>query len=511
VVRRFFRDSLVYAIPGAVATGTSIITFPLFAHHFKPGEYGVLDIITFTGTLAVLIVALEIYQGVGRFTSGEKDVGLVRRYASTALWWTIGCYLCFAVIGLVLASPIAGALLENRDYAGLVRVAAVSTAVLGVLSVMQAQLRWQLRPRAFGGAAVVNALVTATGSVLFVFVVHLGITGVIWGQLVGAVVGLAMVAYFTRDIFGRSFDKPLLRKMLGYSTPLVISNMGVFLNLYADRFVIQHEKSLTDVGLYGVANRVALLVMLVLLGFQGAAAPLFLSQRDDPATPAHIAKIMRFFVALSLAALLVLSLGAAPMIRILAAPAYQGADRVVPYLVISTVFANMFMFAPGLAIAERTRTMAKVTAVVGVANLALAWALVPALGITGAGLATATTSVAWFVVLMRASQVYYPVPHRWTPLIQGFAFALVIIAASAVLLPQSRSAALEPAYLLARVLLVVVGIVGCSVLTLQRSELRQVLDAVRSFVSSRRRRRTVSVKGDERHPLPRARVSDDNG
>jgi O-antigen/teichoic acid export membrane protein len=285
----------------------------------------------------------------------------------------------------------------------------------------------------------------------------------------------------------------------------------VFLNLYADRFVIQHEKSLTDVGLYGVANRVALLVMLVLLGFQGAAAPLFLSQRDDPATPAHIAKIMRFFVALSLAALLVLSLGAAPMIRILAAPAYQGADRVVPYLVISTVFANMFMFAPGLAIAERTRTMAKVTAVVGVANLALAWALVPALGITGAGLATATTSVAWFVVLMRASQVYYPVPHRWTPLIQGFAFALVIIAASAVLLPQSRSAALEPAYLLARVLLVVVGIVGCSVLTLQRSELRQVLDAVRSFVSSRRRRRTVSVKGDERHPLPRARVSDDNG
>jgi O-antigen/teichoic acid export membrane protein len=483
VVRRFFRDSLIYAIPGAVSTGTAIVTFPLFAHHFQPGAYGVLDIITFTGTLAVLIVALEIYQGVGRYTSGEKDGGLVRRYASTALWWAIGCYLSFGVVGLLLARPIAGVLLESQRYAGIVRVAAAATALLGVLTVMQAQLRWQLRPRAFGSAAVVNALVTATGSVLFVFVAHLGVVGVIWGQLVGSVVGLLLVAYLTRDIFRVWFDKALLRKMLGYSTPLVISNMGVFLNLYADRFVIQHQRSLTDVGLYGVANRVALLVMLVLMGFQGAAAPLFLSRRDDPATPAHIAKIFRLFAALSLAVLLMLSLGAAPLLRILAAAPYQAADRVVPYLVVSTIFANMFMFTPGLAIAERTRDMAKYTAAVGLANLALAWVLVPPLGITGAGLATSTTSVAWFVVLMRASQVYYPVPHRWTPLLQGFALAILIIAGSAVLLPQSRSAALEPADLLVRVLLVVVGIVGCSVLVLQRAELRQVLETVRGVVS----------------------------
>ena len=163
MVRRFFRDSLVYAIPGAVSTGTSIVTFPLFAHHFKPGAYGVLDIISFTGTLAVLIVALEIYQGVGRYTAGEKDRVLVRRYASTALWWTIACYLIFGVVGVLLARPISAALLESSRYAGIVRVAAASTAFQGVLSVMQAQLRWQLRPRAFGSAAVVNALVTAGG------------------------------------------------------------------------------------------------------------------------------------------------------------------------------------------------------------------------------------------------------------------------------------------------------------------------------------------------------------
>ena len=496
MVRRFFRDSLVYAIPGVVSTGTSIVTFPLFAHHFEPRAYGILDLISFTSTLVILVVALEIYQGVGRYTAGEEDRELTRRYASTALWWAVACYVGFAAIALGLSRPVARVLLETDRYAGIVRVAILWTAVQGVLSVAQAQLRWQLRPRAFGTVAVVNALVTASASLAFVFVANLGVEGVFWGQLLGSAVALCLVAFLLRHTFVLCFDKPLLRKMLNYSAPLVVSNVGVFLNLYADRFVIQHQRSLSDVGLYGVANRVALLVMLILMGFQGAAAPLFLARRDDPATPGQIARIFRLFSVLSLAALLVLTVFASPMLRILAAAPYHGADRVVPYLVISTVFANMYMFAPGLVIAERTRAMAKYTAFIGVANLVLAWVLVPPLGITGAGLATAATSVAWFLLLMRASQTYYPVPHRWTPLIQGFGFALVIVAGSTMLLPQSRATALDPAELLVRVLLVAVGITGCSILTLERAELRQLRDTAGGFVSMGRWRRLGSVAGD---------------
>ena len=164
VVRRFFRDSLLYAIPGAVSTGTSIVTFPLFAHHFEPGAYGVLDIITFTGTLAVLIVALEIDQGVGRYTAGEKDDVLVRRYASTALWWTIACYLDLRRRRRPAGAPDCSgsarepAIRGDRTSGGwLDCVARRPQCHAGATAV-------QLRPRAFGSAAVVNALLTAGGS-----------------------------------------------------------------------------------------------------------------------------------------------------------------------------------------------------------------------------------------------------------------------------------------------------------------------------------------------------------
>jgi O-antigen/teichoic acid export membrane protein len=495
VVRRFFRDSALYAVPAAVSAGASFLTFPLFAHHFAPRAYGTLDLLAFTSTLVVMVGALEIYQGVGRYTSGERDAKVVRRYASTAMWWALACYSSFAVVCLVLAQPISAALLSSPSSASVVRVAVLWTAVAGILSVTQAQLRWQLRPKAFAAVAIINVVLTAGVGLALVFLAHLGVTGVIWGQLLGCAAALVVVLLLTRDIFRRTFDRAALQKMLRYSAPLVISSAGVFLNLYADRFVIQHFRSLSDVGLYGVGNRVAMLVMLLLMGFQGAAAPLFLSRRDEPSTPSEIARIFRWFVAISIVMLLTLSIFAAPILRVLAAAPYQSADHVVPFLVLATLFANMYMFAPGLAVAERTHTMAKLTGIAGVANLLLAVALVPVLGIVGAALGTAVTSVAWFVALMRASQRYYPVPHRWKRLAQAYIVAIGVVAAAFALLPQSRDAALQIGTLAARVGLLAAGVAACTTLCLGADGLLSVKRAVAGALGSRTEKRQPASVG----------------
>ena len=78
---------------------------------------------------------------------------------------------------------------------------------------------------------------------------------------------------------------------------------GVAALLAVTSVLVTHDMS----SAFRVSNRIAMLVMLLLMGFQGAAAPLFLSERDDPSTPGQIARIFRLFVALSLAMLLALS------------------------------------------------------------------------------------------------------------------------------------------------------------------------------------------------------------
>ncbi len=484
MVRRFFRDSAIYTLPVAISSGMSFILFPFYAHHFSPREYGAYDLLTLTGILVGWTVALEIYQAVGRFVAGEKDVERARSYASTALWFATGAYTVFAVLVELFAVPASHLLLGKSVSPVLLRVAVPWMCVSGILSIAQAQLRWQLRPVSFAAASLFLAFVTAAASALLVFVARLEVEGAILGQLAGCTAGLAYVLVATRGTFYLHVDKQKLREMIAYSAPLVPASAAGFLNLYADRLVIQHLRTLGDVGVYGVGYRIAAITTLLLAGFQGAALPLIIARRDEPSAPADLARIFRVFTAIVLASFIVLTMFATPALRFLAAAEFQRAYSVVPFLLISTVFAGMYMFAAGVALGRTTMVVARITVLAGVGNLVLALALVGPLGIIGAGIATAGTSVAWFVALMVVSQRRYPVPHRWGQLVAAFVTVTSLVLISLAILPASRAHALDPMSLIIRAALVVCGIALAARLSLGADELQTTLRTMRGGVSS---------------------------
>jgi O-antigen/teichoic acid export membrane protein len=482
MVRRFFRDSAVYALPAALSRGISFLLFPLFAHHFSPADYGVLDIVLLLGSLAAVTVALEISQGLGRYVAAEADADVRQEYASTALLFTIAAYTAFVLVVEAAAVPITHVVLGPHVSPGLVRVAGGWMWLSGVLYLAQNQLRWELRPAPYATASGLMAAVTALSSALFVLGLDMSVMGALLGQVLGAAAALVFVFAISRGSFALRFSREKWHQMLRFSLPLVLSGLGVFLNAYADRLVIQHTRSLADVGVYGVGFRWAMIVSLVLVGFQGAAMPLFLARYQEPSTPADIARIFRIFAAVGLGLFVALSVLAPPALRILAATPYQLASDVVPLLVLSSFFAGMYMFAPGLAIAKEMVTMAKVTAVAGVANVVLALALVPPFGIVGAGVATAASSLWWFGSLMRASQRHYPVPHRWGSLVTALVSAGALVGASMAVLPSGRADALDPAVLMARAFFVVGGIGLTAYFALGSVESRRVIGAVSAVV-----------------------------
>ena len=253
MVRRFFRDSAIYVVPTILSSGMSFIMFPFYAHHFDPRQYGVFDLLTLTAMLVGWTVALEIYQGVGVYVGGEKDQRRTRQYASTALWFSVAAYAAFGLLAEVFSSPLSHVLLGADVNVELLRVAVPWMCVQGVLVLTQVQLRWQLRPLAFAISSVINATFTIVASAVLVFGAGLGVEGAILGQLIAATACLAYVLLATRGTFRLIFDWQKCKQMLSYSIPMVPSSIGVFLNLYADRLVIQHERSLADVGLYGWA------------------------------------------------------------------------------------------------------------------------------------------------------------------------------------------------------------------------------------------------------------------
>lgn len=426
-VQSFFRDSAIYAIPAFLSRGLSIFLVPLYTRVLSPADYGALDMLMVFGSIVNLTVALEVSQGVARYYTDEKDLDKKVVYASSAFWFTLFCYTLFLCFSL-LFTPTLSRLVMGKD--GLETIFQLGMLYLwlnGLFYLIQNQFRWELRSRNYAVVSLIATFTTASVAVTFAYGLKWGLTGLLLGMLVGALGGCIYGLWHLRNSFRCRFQWVRLKEMLFFSAPLVPSGISVFVSHYIDRLMINHYLSLDDVGLYGIGFRLASIVGLVMIGFQGALTPLVFSHYRESDTPRQLAAIFRLFLGLALLVFMGLSVFAKEIIWLMATPAFYSAARLVVFMVPAVLLANMYIFAPGIGIAKKTHLILWINFGGAIFNTVFNWILIPRLGITGAAVATLFGNACVFTAYMVISQRLYYVPHNWR--ILGIAmFGTVIFA-----------------------------------------------------------------------------------
>lgn len=205
--------------------------------------------------------------------------------------------------------------------------------------------------------------------------------------------------------------------MLTFSVPLVPTGIVIWLGAYADRVLLNYFMTLDDVGLYGMAQRVASMVGLFMVGIQMSLTPLVYSRYQDPTTPSKLAKIFELFVAFALVVFLLLSMLSRELITLFASERYVGGASVIIFLVPASILAQMYIFAPGPGIVKKTSAYLWISLIGTSTTLIGGLILVPLIGLPGAAVATLCGSAVAFVAVMQISQRLYPVPHRWNALL----------------------------------------------------------------------------------------------
>jgi O-antigen/teichoic acid export membrane protein len=237
-----------------------------------------------------------------------------------------------------------------------------------------------------------------------------------YGMITGAFVGCIYGQWYLRNSFRFRFNWACLKEMLLFSAPLVPSGIAVFLSFYVDRMMINYYLSLDAVGLYGIGFRLASIVGLVMVGFQGALTPLVYSYYRREQTPQDIASIFRFFIAFSLVVFLAIGLFSQEILWLMTTPAYYTAASLVIYLVPAILLSNMYIFTPGIGIAKKTHLILWINLGGAILNIVLNWLLIPSFGTTGAAIAKLLGYACIFAAYMFFSQRLYHVPHNWVPL-----------------------------------------------------------------------------------------------
>lgn len=415
MLRRLLKDASLYSLSSLLARGFSFVTVPVFTRILSPADYGALDLLSYVAVLAPLVIGCALDQAVGRFyLDSTLDETERRRIASTGLFYNV---IAFAIVGLAL-SPVAGFLssswLDGQVGPGTVQIVLGFIWIQSVFYITNNQLRYLFRARAFALSNVGNTIVSTAAGFAAVAWLDLGVAGVFLGQALGQAIFSVVSIYLARDCYRAVFDLSLLNRMLRYSLPLVPGTLAFFGMQYVDRYILNEVRGLADVGIYGMGARIASLVNLFLMGFQGAWWPEVMRSFRESDAPARFRTVFEVYLFVTMTILVGLSLFGHEVLLVLTTPEFAQGFVVVPLLVLGAVMASIAnYFAYGIQIAEKNHLRMALNIAALVASIGFNILLIPVLGALGAALANAVCFTALAAGSMAVSQRLYHVPYAW--------------------------------------------------------------------------------------------------
>jgi O-antigen/teichoic acid export membrane protein len=414
-LRQLGRDSLLYGILDVANRFAAFLLLPLYTRVLLPADYGRLDLAFTLTTVAIAGLTLGLDNALLFRFNETDDVGERRRIVTAA---TVACFLAMLSGALLLAAlrvPLAAATLPGvPGGTRLVLLVAGALPLQGVNQIHMLLLRVRRDFTRYTILSLGTLLLLVGFNLAFLLVWHLGVEGVLLAQVLTRVPMAVYGFVVNRREFAPRLSPALSAGLVRYGAPLVLGNLSYWGLMYAERYALARLRPLSEVGIYGLATRVAMLVTLVSVAIDMAWMPFAHSIQRDPQAPRTYARALGWYLLGSGATGTVLAVFAREALVVMTTPAYYAAYVLVgPIMAALVVRGAVNMVGVGALVSQRTRLISEVAVATGLLDCLLLALLVPPLGGFGAALATFLARLAALGLLVFRLRKVYPVPYPW--------------------------------------------------------------------------------------------------
>ncbi len=427
------KNSFIYGIGNLSTKLIGLILLPLYTHILPVGEFGMLAMLESTSQVLITIFGLSLYNAFLRWY-WEKEYEQKRN----SMFFTVLVFLTFVsalmVISLTGASKIlASSLLESSNYYRLIRLMAL-TAGFEILGVMPLTLmRVQERPLLFITSNILKFIVNLSLTVFFIVVLKHRIEGIYEAQVIGNIVFFLFLSKYIFKHTEPRFDRKVLREMLSFSMPLVLSSIaGIFLT-FTDRFTLKFINGLEQLGNYQYGFKIANAIKVIVLNSVSfALAPVIYKIIDEKGSKRFYTKILTYMGFGVMIIVMVISFFSKEISMILAnKKEYWSAFSLIPVLAMGLFFGSLkdIVFT-GLNISKKTKVSAAIIVAVSVINIILNVIFIYFFHSMGAAVATSLSQLLYFILVWKYSQRYFFVPYEWKKIIKIFITGSLLTAAA---------------------------------------------------------------------------------
>jgi len=354
------KDTAIYGMSSIIGRFLNYLLVPLYTAKLSAasGGYGVITNIYAYTALLLVILTYGMETTFFRFSNKEGE------HPDTVYTTTLASVgttsLAFVLLVMAFLPSIAGWMgySAHPQYVG---VMAVVVALDAFQAIPFARLRYQHKPLKFAALKLLFIFLNIGLNLLYFVVLpelyksHPGAVGKIYSPTVG--VGYAfyinlvctglVTLFFWKELTGIKyrFDWSLLKRMLSYSWPLLVLGIAGILNQTFDKMmfpkIYQAADAQTQLGIYGAATKIAMIMALITQAFRYAYEPFVFGKSKDKDNRDTYAQAMKYFVVFTLLAFLAV-MAYIDVLKYIIAPDYWSGLKVVPIVMAAEIMMGIY-------------------------------------------------------------------------------------------------------------------------------------------------------------------------
>lgn len=362
----------------------SFLLVPLYTNVLTTSEYGVFDFYVTSILLLTPLLSSNILDAVMRFSldknSNPNDV------------FSIGLRYCIIAVFACLLLTIVNLRMHIIETLTMYPVYFILYFTFSLLQDLMNQFARGLEKIsdvAVGG--IINSVVVVSLNIYFLIYLKLGVNYYFLSYIIAfAITSVYLIVRLKvwRYIVPCEHNDTLKKGMISYSRPLILQNIGSWINNLSDRYIVTWLCGTAANGIYSISYKIpSMLTVFQTIFNQAWTISAVKSYNDDQDN--FYTKIYRMYNLGTVVLCSILIIMDKLIARILFAKEFYEAWKYAPFLIISVVFNSMAGLLGGVLIAAKKSNEIAITTVVGASvNTVLNIAFVLIWGPVGAAIAT---------------------------------------------------------------------------------------------------------------------------
>ncbi len=424
MLEKLAKQTAIYGISTIVVRFLNYLLTPYYTRIFDQGEYGIVTDIYALIPFALVLLSMGMESSYFRFTTrAEEEGGDVAQnkrkvFASTWGLTSLNAIIFFVAVWLFnepISRAMGTAYIAHTEYVTIV----AAIVMLDVFAMIPfSRLREQGRAMHFVLLKALSVLLNVTLAIGFgiagLYATEFGVGWVLIANFIASTVTLIALLPSTNRVVPR-IDTALMRRIMVYSLPLLVSGIAGTANEFIDRQMIKYltpeATAMAELGIYGAIVKIAVVMTLFTQMYRLAAEPFFLAGFKKEEFKEANAASMKYFVIASMLIFLGITLFSDLFALIVGRDFREGID-ILPIVLLSNVLAGIWFNLSFWYKREEKTKYAMLITLLGLAiTVALSFVLVPKMGYRGAAwvrLVAEAAMVVWSYILCKR---HYPIPY----------------------------------------------------------------------------------------------------